>query len=80
MDNQDPFFGGFDDLETVEDESELCDCDPKYKETQTIQKSSGVSFGGFGGQVGDGETVIVCKNCGKMFEVEDTRQDDYVIW
>ena len=53
------------------EEKKLCDCDPKYKESQTIQRSTGANFGGFGGQVGDGTTVIICTNCGGRFYEEE---------
>ena len=59
-------------FEEVEDENDLCDCDPEYKESQTVQKSAGASFGGFGGQMGDGTTVIVCTNCGGRFYEEES--------
>lgn len=67
-------------VEQVEDENDLCDCEPKFKEAQTIPKSAGASLGGLGGQIGAGDTVIVCKNCGKMFDVEDTRKDESGLW
>ena len=59
------------DFETVD---EKCDCDPAYKETAVIQESMGMNLGMFGGQVGVGDTVVICKNCHKLFAVEDTRQ------
>jgi hypothetical protein len=55
------------DFKEVEDDDELCDCDPKHKESQTVQRSAGASFGGVGGKVGDGTTVIVCTKCGGRF-------------
>ncbi|MFQ3285227.1 MAG: hypothetical protein ACI9TI_002597 [Natronomonas sp.] len=61
--------------EEVEDENDLCDCDPQYKESQTVQQSAGANLGGFGGQVSDGTTVIVCTKCGDRFyeDKEETR-------
>lgn len=53
-----------------------CNCDPDYKETAVIQESMGMNLGLFGGQVGIGDTVVICKNCHKMYAVEDTRRSD----
>lgn len=52
----------------------LCDCDAEYKEVRTIQRSKGGSVGPLGGHHGNGKPVIICKNCGGMFEPvnEDT--------
>jgi hypothetical protein len=58
-------------VETVE---ETCNCDPEYKETAVIQESMGMTLGMFGGRVGLGDTVVICKNCHKLYSVEDTRQ------
>lgn len=56
----------------MEQKGELCDCDPEYKDTQTVQKSKGGNIGPIGGNHGDGTTVIVCRNCGERFyEDED---------
>lgn len=67
-------------IKEVEDENDLCDCDPKYKESQTVQRSTGASFGGFGGQLGDGTTVIVCTKCGERFYEEETEEDNEWNW
>ena len=69
-----------DEIEEVDDESALCDCDPEHKESQTVQQSTGLSVGGFGGQMGDGTTVIVCTKCGGRFyenEEPDTEPELY---
>lgn len=60
-------------IEKAKDESDLCDCDPKYKESQVIPKSSGLNLGPVGGNSGDGVPVIICSNCGRHFE---TKGDD----
>lgn len=54
-------------FEEVDDKNDLCDCDPKYKDVVPIQRTTGASFGGFGGEIGEGTTVIVCKKCGGRF-------------
>jgi hypothetical protein len=61
-------------FEEVDDEDDICDCDPKYKDSHPIQQSAGVNFGGIGGQKGDGTTVIVCRNCGGRFY--ENKEDD----
>ncbi|QKY20128.1 hypothetical protein B4589_006945 [Halolamina sp. CBA1230] len=61
-------------LQQAENESELCDCDPDYKETAVIQKSTGASFGGFGGNRGNGTPVIICKSCGQQFEATESSE------
>jgi hypothetical protein len=58
-------------VEEAEDESDLCDCDPKHKETQVIQKSKSGRLGPLGGGSGDGTPVIICKNCGGKFEAKE---------
>lgn len=55
----------------VESESDLCDCDPKYKESQAVQQRKGGKLGPIGGQHGDGTTVIICTKCGKRFYEDD---------
>lgn len=59
-------------LQEADDEGDLCDCDPKHKETAVIQKSTGANLGPLGGNRGDGTPVIICKNCGQQFEAKDT--------
>ena len=66
-------FGPLDTDSEFETVGETCDCDPEYKETEVIQESMGVHLGIFGGQVGIGDTVVICKNCHKLYPVEDTR-------
>lgn len=61
-------------VKEAEDESDLCDCDPKHKETQVIQKSKSGRIGPFGGGSGDGTPVIICKNCGQKFEVNEDKE------
>ncbi len=56
--------------DTVHD---TCGCAPEYKETEVIQESMGMTLGLFGGQIGIGDTVVICKNCHKLYAVEDTR-------
>lgn len=75
---EDPELFGDDasDFEEVQDENELCDCDPDYKEAVPIQRSAGASFGGFGGEIGDGTTVIVCKKCGGRFYEEEPEHQE----
>jgi len=67
INQSDPLVEDQGEFKEVEDENDLCDCDPEYKESQTVQRSTGASFGGFGGQLGDGTTVIVCTKCGERF-------------
>ncbi|MDS0220143.1 hypothetical protein NDI54_02135 [Haloarcula sp. S1AR25-5A] len=55
----------------VESEHDLCDCDPKHKETQTVQQKKGGKLGPIGGQHGDGTTVIICTKCGGRFYEDD---------
>jgi hypothetical protein len=55
----------------IENESDLCDCDPKHKETQTVQQKRGGKLGPIGGQHGDGTTVIICTKCGGRFYEDD---------
>lgn len=60
----------------IEEENDLCDCDPDHKESQTVQRSAGASLGGFGAQMEDGTTVIVCTKCGgRFYEDESYNQD-----
>lgn len=47
----------------------VCDCDPKYKETQIIQKDTGLSLGAIGGNRETGVPVIICKNCATQFTI-----------
>ncbi|WP_348609984.1 hypothetical protein [Halobaculum rarum] len=74
IDEEDPFGEDESEYELIEDDSELCDCDPEYKESQVVQKSAGASLGGIGGQMGDGTTVIICTNCGGRFYEEEDDQ------
>ncbi len=74
IDDSDIFEAQNSEFEEIEDDDELCDCDPEYKESQAVQQSAGASLGGFGGQLEDGTTVIVCTNCGGRFYEE---QDDH---
>jgi len=55
----------------VETETDLCDCDPEHKETQTVQRNQGGKLGPVGGQRGNGVTVIICTKCGERFYEED---------
>jgi hypothetical protein len=73
IEGTDPFSEDPSEYEEVEEESDLCDCDPKHKESQTVQQSAGVNFGGFGGKVGDGTIVIVCTKCGGKFRGDEER-------
>lgn len=63
--------GQDDEFQEAEEESDLCDCDTKHKETQVIQKSTGANIAGLGGKRGTGTPVIICKKCGEQFEVKD---------
>jgi hypothetical protein len=49
--------------------SSVCDCDPKFKETQIIQKDTGLSLGGIGGNRETGMPVIICKNCATQYAI-----------
>ncbi|WP_338727195.1 hypothetical protein [Haladaptatus sp. DJG-WS-42] len=71
---EDPLETAPSEFEEVQDDNDLCDCDPEYKESQTVQRSTGATFGGFGGQMGDGTTVIVCTKCGGRFYEKDSDQ------
>lgn len=74
IDTPELFEDDFAEYEEMDDENDVCDCDPKYKDSHPIQQSTGVNLGGFGGQVGDGTTVIVCRKCGGRF-YEDQQED-----
>lgn len=73
--DSEPLYAKKGEYEKVEDDTELCDCDPEHKESQPIQRSRGVSLGTLGGEVGEGTTVIVCTKCGGRFYEEESGSD-----
>lgn len=53
--------------------SKACDHSADKKEIKTIPQSAGASFAGFGANLGAGAVVLVCKECEKIFPLDDTR-------
>lgn len=63
----------FDDSDSpgLDEDDEICDCHPDYKEVVPLQKLKGASIGAIGGQMGGGSAVVVCKNCNGRFEKKE---------
>ncbi|WP_232702653.1 hypothetical protein [Halobacterium wangiae] len=69
--------GDVEEVDDVDEEGVLCDCDPEYRHPETVLKERGASLGGLGGQFAEETTVIICTNCGtRFYENESYRNDN----
>ena len=66
-------------VEDVDDDGNLCGCDPEYKHPETVLKERGASIGAgigsIGGQYAEETTVIICTDCGNRFYEDESHSN-----